>query len=273
MPTTSSIAYIMDQSLTSALAPAFVDAIRARHGRGPRLKDVVEAVFAYDCPDDDKPGCVSSTGQSTAAWSSYHTPDPLAGGGTEPSAASLTAVRPLQGTVFKTRVTSTPIEGGAMAVFDTVGHGGLGLVSVPVKMNVVGRFVETAEDGTPAPLRRRLKFGWNLISPHTREAAPFNTAFSDLVAPELIATRAISFIREVTVGFGGSISGAVVQEFAIATWSGTVRPEFAYWVRVNPVPAGVATPTLGHDEAGLGQCSRPIRPKVLPPPQAMGRPR
>ena len=148
-----------------------------------------------------------------------------------------------------------------MAVFDTVGHGGLGLVSVPVKMNVVGRFVETAEDGTPAPLRRRLKFGWNLISPHTREAAPFNTAFSDLVAPELIATRAISFIREVTVGFGGSISGAVVQEFAIATWSGTVRPEFAYWVRVNPVPAGVATPTLGHDEAGLGPMQPPHPPE------------
>ena len=263
VPANSSTAHLMEQPVTAGLASEYVNAIRDYDGRDPRLKDVVEAVFVFDCPDEDKPSCVDAAGQSTAAWSSYHTADPLAASGTAVNPGSMTSLRPLQGMFFKTRTTSTPSQGGPLPVFETVAHGGLGVVNVPVKMNVVGQFLDSAQNGTTAPPERDLKFGWNLIAPHTREAAPFREAFGDLVAPKVLASRAISFIREVSVGFGGSIVADVVQQFAVASWNGTVRPDHAYWVRVNPDPEGLITPVLGYADVGAGPVQPPHPPTVV----------
>ena len=120
--------------------------------------------------------------------------------------------------------------------------------------------METTEGGTTVPLEHTLRYGWNLIAPHTREAVPFHTAFTGLVSPQVLASRAISFIREVTVGFEGSIVGSVTRRHAIATWNGTLRPDFAYWVRVNPNPESLATPVVGQVDAG----SSPTRPPHPP---------
>ena len=191
------------------------------------------------------------------------TSDPLAAAGTAVNPGSMATLEPLRGMFFKTRITSTPSQGSLLPVFETVIHGGLGEVHVPVKMNVVGRFLDSAQDGTTAPLERNLKFGWNLIAPHTREAAAFREAFGDLVAPKVLASRAISFVREVSVGFGGSVVADVVQQFAIASWNGTVRPDHAYWVRVNPDPEGLITPVLGYTDVGAGPVQRPHPPTAV----------
>ena len=73
VPANSSTAHLVEQPVTAGLASEYVNSIRDVHGREPQLKDVVEAVFVFDCPDEDKPSCVDAAGQSTAGWNSYHT--------------------------------------------------------------------------------------------------------------------------------------------------------------------------------------------------------
>ena len=116
-------------------------------------------------------------------------------------------------------------------------------------MNIKGPFIDVTTNVPLAPPQQKLRFGWNLIAPHTQEAAPFNIVFNDVVVPQVLASRAISFIREVTVGLGSTVVGTVVQEFAIATWNEIIRPEFAYWVRINPPTPG--TVTAGFDQTPI----------------------
>ena len=140
VPSNASIPDLLEQPISAGLAPGFVGAIRDIHGRAPRLKEVVERIHVFDCPDEDKPSCVGSTGASTAGWSSYRTLDLGSGGfgiplaallgpgglllpfGEAPGPGSLSVIRPLQGMVFKTRTTSSPPGRSPVAVFDTVGH-------------------------------------------------------------------------------------------------------------------------------------------------------
>ena len=247
VPLNSSTATQLEQAVVSDVDTQFADAVAAANNeREVRLKDVVSTVFIFDCPDTDKPTCVVSN-VSTASWSSYLTVDPLATG-TAPFAGTL-LLEPFHGMIVKARQTS---GAGSQSVFATVTHGNLGTVEVPIKMNIKGPFIDVTTNVPLAPPEQKLRFGWNLVAPHTQEAAPFNIVFNDVVVPEVLASRAISFIREVTVGAGSSVVGTIVQQFAIATWQEIIRPEFAYWVRINPHPAGSVTPIIGPSGADGG---------------------
>ena len=239
VPAISSTATQLEQAVPNA-NHAFADAVAAANfERGVELKDVVEKIFVFDCVTT-KPTC-------DGVWNLFHTTDALSGASsTDPNAGALTYLKPFQGMIIKTRITSTPAGGSGISVFDKVNVAGFGPTGVPVKMNIVGPFIDVTTNVPLAPPEHTLRFGWNLIAPHTQEAAPFNIVFNDVVVPDVLASRAISFIREIrSANFGGNIIGDIVEEFAIATWNEIIRPEFAYWTRINPHPASSVTPIIG----------------------------
>ena len=232
VPVTSSVADLLKQKVASDVYPAFAEAVAVANNdnftRGVWLQDVIETIFVFKF-------------DAAGGWNSFHTADPLSGvSGTDPATGLMTNIKPFQGMIIKTRQKAGD---KGQTVFAMVSHGNLGTVGVPIKMNVVGPFIDVTTNAPLAPPEQQLRFGWNLVAPHTQEAAPFNVVFNDVLVPERLASRAISFIREVQAGdFGSSIVGAVVEEFAIATWNEIIRPEFAYWVRINQPSAGTATP-------------------------------
>ena len=201
------------------------------------LADVVDTVFAFGfnntfTEDDFPPGPLPVS--NPGGWLYYGTPDPLAGGSAIDG--GLTVMEPYQGMIFKTREKVTSVD-----VFEMVDVAGfVDKKPVPIKMTVSGPFLDTG-DNPQLPPTKQLRVGWNLVAPHIEEDVSFELVYQDAVVPIHIATRALSFIRQVdAVESGPDVVAEIVSEFALATFNALIRPQFSYWTRINEFFEGVS---------------------------------
>ena len=211
-PADPSIAALLGQH-ADAIHPDFEDdVVGDDQDKSVRLMDVVEEIIAYEYDAD-------------GGFIEYHTDDRRTKTVNEqPAAQSLTELRPYQGMIFKTRKDA----------FKWVPVGPFGeLRPVPIRMNIDGPFLDISNPLKATQIVQEARQGWNLVAPHTEDAAPFYIVFRSLLVPLAMASGSVSFEREVVAVQQSNVVAHIVERFAIATISGMIRPEFSHWLRVE----------------------------------------
>lgn len=234
VPDDPSIANLLTQPVNNANA-AFAAAL----SRQVTLADVIQTIFAFSFTDN-------------AFFSSYNTADPISG---LDFADTLTQLEPFQGMIIMSRDHVTPNNGSGIDVFETVSVNEIN-ISVPIKINIQGSFLDIVGNIPPLPVTQQLRIGFNLIAPHVWAPTPFDTAFGGTggFALNEVYSSAISFQRSVfPVSVSPSVVGAlVVQQFVTVSPSippfvapGTIDPILSYWLRVADLSwAPDATPPV-----------------------------